>query len=90
MDSIQHDPQNHRFVTQVEGHEGYLEYEPGEGVMTITHTIVPAAIGGRGIAGGLVRAALEHARAKGLRVRPACSYADSWMGRHPEYADLRS
>ena len=58
--------------------------------MTITHTIVPAAIGGRGIAGQLVQAALDHARSAGLKVAPECSYADDWMRTHPEYEDLRA
>jgi predicted GNAT family acetyltransferase len=52
--------------------------------------VVPAAIGGRGIAGRLVRAALEHARAAGLKVVPRCSYVADYLDKHPEYADLRA
>jgi len=26
---------------------------------------------------------------KGWKVAPLCSYADSWITRHPDYADLR-
>jgi predicted GNAT family acetyltransferase len=58
--------------------------------MAITHTIVPPEIGGRGIAGALVQAAVEHARAQGLKVAPHCSYADAWMRKHPQYGDLRA
>jgi predicted GNAT family acetyltransferase len=58
--------------------------------MVFTNTIVRAPIGGRGIAGELVRAALEFVRTQGLRARPACSYADAWMRRHPDYDDLRA
>ncbi|MGN6570373.1 MAG: N-acetyltransferase [Pseudolabrys sp.] len=32
---------------------------------------------------------LEHARAHGLKVRPLCSFAADYMGRHPEYEDVR-
>ena len=46
--------------------------------------------GGRGIAGRLVRAALEFARGEGHRVRPSCEYAASWMTRHPEFDALRA
>jgi hypothetical protein len=56
--------------------------------MTITHTGVPAEVGGRGIASALVQAALETARGEGWKVLPACSYAVAWMQRHPAYADL--
>ena len=87
---IQHDPSRHRFTTTVDGHQGYVEYELRDGVMAITHTIVPAAIGGRGIAGDLVRSAFDYARAEGLKVVPVCSYAVDWAGKHPQYADLVS
>ena len=85
---IRHEDARHRFTTTVDGHEGYVEYEVGEGVMAITHTIVPSAIGGRGIAGDLVKAAFDHARHSGLKVRPVCSYAEGWVAKHPDYADL--
>ena len=74
----------------MDGHEGYVEYSRRGDTLAIDHTIVPGAIGGRGIAGDLVRAAFEHARAEGLRVHPACSYAEAWMRRHPEYDALRA
>ena len=51
---------------------------------------VPEAIGGRGIAGELVRAALDHARAAGWKVRAECAYSDAWIGKHPEYEALRA
>lgn len=87
---IQHDPASSRFTTHLDGHEAYLEYSQIGETLTITHTIVPSAIGGRGIAGQLVKQAMEHAKAAGLKVDPACSYAETWMQRHSEYADLRS
>ena len=87
--TVQHQPENERFVVTAEGHEAEVNYSIADGVMSITHTGVPEAIGGRGIAGALVRAALEHARAEGLRVVPACAYAEAWMRKHPEYDDLR-
>ena len=88
--TIQHDAKTHRFNTVVEDVAGYVEYEMAGDVMTITHTIVPPAIGGRGIAGALVKAALDHARNEGWKVVPQCSYADEWMRRHPDYEGLRA
>ena len=90
MTEIHHDAANRRFTVEVDGHSGYVEYELHGGTMAITHTIVPAAIGGRGLAGQLVQVAVEHARAEGLKVAPHCSYADAWMRKHPEYEDLRA
>jgi len=86
--AIQHDRSAHRFHTQVDGVEGVLDYTLGAGVMTIIHTGVPPEIGGRGIAAALTQAAMTTARAEAWKVVPACSYAASWMRRHPEYHDL--
>jgi predicted GNAT family acetyltransferase len=87
-DGITHDSHGRRFTTSREGHEAFVEYEREGDVLVITHTIVPPEIGGRGIAGKLVEAALQHARTEGLKVRPDCSYAAAYMRRHPDYADL--
>lgn len=86
--SIRHDEAAHRFATRVDGVEGFVEYEPSQRTLVLTHTIVPEAIGGRGIAGKLVQAVYDHARDHGLKVLPRCSYAVSWIQRHPEYADV--
>lgn len=87
---IDHDPAAGRFVTEVDGHSGYVEYQLAGGVMTIIHTIVPPQIGGRGIAAALIEAALQYARAQGLKVVPSCDYAAGYLDRHPQYADLRA
>ena len=86
---IRHDPAAHRFIASVDGLDGYVEYTESDGVLSIDHTVVPDAIGGRGIAAQLVQAAAMHARETGLRVAPKCSYAASWFGKHPEFADLQ-
>ncbi|KAF1691228.1 GNAT family N-acetyltransferase [Pseudoxanthomonas koreensis] len=88
LPAIAHDPAHPRFFLQLDGHEAELEYHLQDGVMVIDHTGVPAEIGGRGLAGHLVRHAFEHARGQGWRVLPACSYAEVWAARHPDYADL--
>jgi len=86
--AIRHDRAAHRFETQVDGAECELDYTLTAAMMTITHTGVPAEVGGRGIASALVQAALETARSEGWKVVPACSYAAVWIGRHPEYRTL--
>lgn len=85
---IEHDAGAHRFQTTVDGQRAVLDYELDDAVMVITHTGVPEAIGGRGIAAALTRFALEHARVAGWKVVPACAYAAAFMQRHGEYADL--
>lgn len=86
---IQHNRGQQRFEVTVEGALCVLDYQLADGGMAITHTEVPPAAGGRGVAGELVRTALDYARMKGWKVAPLCSYADAWMARHSDYADLR-
>lgn len=85
---IEHRSGQKRFQCIEEGSLCVLDYELADGTMTITHTGVPPAVGGRGIAADLTRRALDHARAQGWRVRPSCSYAAAYIRRHAEYAGL--
>jgi predicted GNAT family acetyltransferase len=84
MSIVNHDRSAHRFTTEVGGSRAELDYTLADGVMTITHTEVPPAIGGRGIAAELMEAALSAARAAGWSVNPACSYAKSYLQKHPQ------
>ena len=52
------------------------------------HTGVRDDYGGRGIAGRLVAAVVDAARAAGTQVLPLCSYAKREFEKHPEYADV--
>lgn len=85
---IVHDTAERRFETRVEGELCTLDYELDGDTMTITHVIVPRSVGARGIAAALTEAALTHARARGWRVIPQCPYADAYVRRHPQWADV--
>lgn len=85
---VEHDLANHRFQARVKGYLALLDYQIKRKRMVITHTEVPDAIGGRGIAGELTRVALRYAREHKYKVVPACAYAEAFMQRHTEYDDL--
>jgi predicted GNAT family acetyltransferase len=87
VSTISHDQSAHRFTTEVDGSRAQLDYTLAGGVMTIAHTGVPPAIGGRGVAGELMAAALGAARVAGWSVTPACSYAKSYMAKHAQGSD---
>jgi len=87
---IEHHADSGRFVAALNGAAGHLDYRLAPGVMTILHTEVDPALEGRGVAGALVRAALAHARSGGLRVESVCTYARSYMDRHPELVPRRT
>lgn len=54
----------------------------------IDHTEVAEGNEGRGIGGKLVRAAVDFAREKGLKILPLCPFAKGVFQRKPEYADV--
>jgi len=81
---IVHNADARRFEAVVDGALARCDYRRVGNVLQINHTEVPVALEGRGIAGKLVAATLEHAKAQGLRVAPYCSYVRSYMRRHPE------
>ena len=85
---VRHEADRNRFIAQVDGVEAVLEYARRPGVIALTHTEVPPAIGGRGVAAALVARALEFARAEDLKVIPECSYVATYFRRHPQDADL--
>lgn len=88
--TVQHESDKNRFSVTLDAHQGLLEYRLIDNVLHLDHTLVPAEIGGRGVAGQLVRHALDLARSSKWKVAPHCSYVDTWMKRHPEYEDLRA
>jgi uncharacterized protein len=86
--TIEHDETLGRFSAQVHGHLCVCDYRLRDGVMFMTHTEVAPELEGQGVAAELVRAALAHARERGLKVRPLCSYVQAYMRRHPEVQAL--
>jgi uncharacterized protein len=89
MSTISHDQNAKRFTTEVDGQHAELDYMLSGSVMTITHTRVPKAIGGRGIAAELMRAALRAAATAGWSVIPACSYAAAYMRKAAQEPDKK-
>lgn len=77
-----------RFEYKENGQLCYLNYSLNHHVMSITHTWVPQALEGRGIAAELTKAALTAARENHWKILPICSYTVAYIKRHPEYQDL--
>ena len=86
--AVTHNAARQRFEATVDGQLCVADYQLRGNVMWMTHTGVPTAVGGRGIAAELVRVALEWAEQKDYRVEPACSYVEVYMRRHPQTQKL--
>jgi predicted GNAT family acetyltransferase len=89
MRTIRHDDSAHQLFTEVDGLRAVLDYTVTDGVMNIIHTGVPRAIGGRGVAADLMRAALEYASNHNWQVNPVCSYAAAYLNKHPGEGEKR-
>ena len=85
---VVHNEAARRFESKVDGLLCRCDYRMHGSTMMLVHTEVPPQLEGRGLASPLVRAAFEHARANGMDVLPVCSYARTWVERHPEYNPL--
>ena len=78
----------HRYELEVDGQLAIAEYRLRPGRISFTHTEVPDALEGRGIGKRLVKAALDDARAHGLKVVPICPFVKHYIDTHPEEQDL--
>jgi hypothetical protein len=89
MEKVVLNEDQHRFELPTESGTAILEFTelPG-GVLDLRHTLVPRADRRRGAGRALVREALEHARARRLKIIPTCPYVAAWIERHPEDREL--
>lgn len=88
---ITHDAARQRYSLIIDGVEAYLTYErPRPGLRHITHTIVPDAIGGRGLGKKLVTRIIDDIKADGERVTSSCWYASALIDKFPEWAALKA
>jgi len=63
-----------------------LAYQRRGSHVALVHRFVPEQLRRRGVAGQLVRAAIERAAAEGLTVEPSCPYVRWWLEDNPEAA----
>src|SRR5438445_1405859 len=77
-----------RYELVVDGLMAFITYERTPGTIRFVHTIVPDAIGGRGIGSRLAAYALDAARAHGDKVIPQCPFIAAYIDKHPGYRDL--
>jgi predicted GNAT family acetyltransferase len=86
---IRNNEKESQFETTVDGHVAYAAYDLEDpDRIVFTHTVVPEALSGRGIANDIVEHALNHARENQLRVVPQCSFVAKYIDRHSQYRDL--
>ncbi len=85
---IQHNQNQHRFEVAIDDLNSVIDYSISGANLSLNSVRVPKALEGRGIAGELTQAALDWARTEKYRVIPVCPYVQTWLRRHPDYANL--
>jgi uncharacterized protein len=87
--NIKHDTKNHKFITVVDNHECYLNYNLSEkNVIDFYFTYVPGELRGKGIAAVLVEEGLKYAEKNKCKVIPSCSYVNIFIHRNEKYKSL--
>jgi uncharacterized protein len=85
---VNHKAGQQRFEAEMEAATAFLSYTFEDGHVVFDHTYVPDRLRGKGVAGALATAALNHARENGWSIVPRCLYVAAFVERHPEFGDL--
>jgi predicted GNAT family acetyltransferase len=85
---VQNNTAASRFEVEVDGLLAVIAYVRDGDTITFTHTQVPPALEGHGLASSMAHAALEYAQTHGLTVIPLCPFVASYIRRHQEYLPL--
>ena len=83
-----HNTEAKRFEIRLGDELAMVEYMHFGSNIAYTHTEVPPAYEGKGVANQLAHAALEYAQAEGLKVNPVCPFIKLYIRRHPEYQPI--
>ena len=75
-----------RFEIRAGGQLAELVYRRNGNRLVLIHTGVPPELGGQGLGGRLVTAAVGQAARDGLTVVPLCPFARGWLEGHPDVA----
>ena len=88
--TVERRPDLHRYEAWVDGAlAGFAEYRMlGSDTYVFTHTEVDDAFEGHGVAGKLIRSALDDVRARNGSVVARCPFVAAYVREHPAYADL--
>lgn len=82
-------PDESRYEITLQGKVvGFTQYHTRSDLMAFVHTEMDDSVSGQGLGSQLIKSALDDARANGRQVLPFCPFVNSYISRHPEYADL--
>ena len=77
-----HEEEKSRFLIEdkdLSRNQAFLEYNVLDNILDLTHTFVPPAMRGRGLAGILVKTSLQYAVKRKLGVRLTCWFTADYV-----------
>lgn len=78
--------ERHQYEFHIDKSVPRIEYILSKnGEIYLTHTEVPAALGGKGVGTQLVKKALEDIEKRDLRLVPLCPFVATYIHKHPEW-----
>ena len=78
-----------QFEISVDGkHAGLVQYVEDGNQRIFIHTETDEAYAGQGLAGTLVREALDATRAEGMRIAATCPYVVKFLGKNHDWDDI--
>jgi len=83
-----HNENENKYEYHIDGHIAYITYDDQNGNMHLTHTIVPDALAGKGLARTLLEDVLEVIKKDGKKAVAQCSYIVKYQEKHPEASDI--
>ncbi len=83
-----HNKEENKYEFHIDDNIAYITYDNQDGVLHITHTIVPDALAGKGLAKILTIAVMNEIESLGLKVQPQCTYTVAFMEKNPDYQHL--
>lgn len=83
-DDVRNNESESRYELTVEGQTAFAAYDLRGDTVAFTHTVVPRALEGKGIASRLIQGALADVAASGRKVLPLCSFVAAYIARHPQ------
>lgn len=87
--NVVHNEEKNRFEAVIDEHTARINYTMlGPKTIIFTHTVVPNALKGQGVANIMARYVLDYAHEKELTVIPQCPFVRAYIDRHEEYQDL--
>ena len=78
--------EKHQYEFHIDDKLAKIEYiKSKEGEIYLTHTEVPAGLGGRGVGSQLAEKVLANIESQGLRLVPLCPFVAGFIHKYPDW-----